>query len=48
MLNSIFQKKKIVDAAYTHTRGFMTSYRNVRYWLSDFRIGAKAVGREEI
>ena len=26
----------------------MTPYRNVRYWLSDFRSGCKAVGREEI
>ena len=26
----------------------MTPYRNVRYWLSDFRSGGKAVGREEI
>ena len=26
----------------------MTPYRNVRYWLSDFRSGGKAVGKEEI
>ena len=26
----------------------MTPYRNVRYWLSDFRSGGKAVGRKEI
>ena len=26
----------------------MTPYRNVHYWLSDFRNGGKAVGREEI
>ena len=26
----------------------MTPYRNVRYWLNDFRSGGKAVGREEI
>ena len=25
----------------------MTPYRNVRYWLSDFHSGGKAVGREE-
>ena len=37
-----------MDAAYTHTKGFMTPYRNIRYWLSDFRSGGKAVGREEI
>ncbi|KAL6338241.1 hypothetical protein AAG906_018504 [Vitis piasezkii] len=28
--------------------GFMAPYRNVRYWLSDFRSGGKAVGKEEI
>ena len=33
---------------HTHTRGFMAPYRNVRYWLSDFRSGGKAVGKEEI
>ncbi|KAL6343144.1 hypothetical protein AAG906_020933 [Vitis piasezkii] len=42
------QKYYLVDAAYTHTRGFMAPYRNVRYWLSDFRSGGKAVGKEEI
>ena len=26
----------------------MTPYRNVRYWLSDFRSGGKAVGKDEI
>ena len=26
----------------------MAPYRNVRYWLSDFRSGGKAVGKEEI
>ena len=26
----------------------MTPYRNVRYWLSDFCSGGKAIGREEI
>ena len=26
----------------------MTSYHNVCYWLSDFRSGGKAVGRNEI
>ncbi|GAV82961.1 DDE_4 domain-containing protein [Cephalotus follicularis] len=25
------------DIAYTYTRGFMTAYRKVRYWLGDFR-----------
>ncbi|KAL6311515.1 hypothetical protein AAG906_003153 [Vitis piasezkii] len=42
------EKYYLVDAAYTHTRGFMAPYRNVRYWLSDFRSGGKAVGKEEI
>ena len=37
-----------MDAAYTHTKGFMTPYRNVRYWLSDFLSGGKVVRREEI
>ena len=26
----------------------MAPYRNVRYWLSDFRSGGKAVGKKEI
>ena len=26
----------------------MTPFRNVRYWLSDFRSGGKVVGKEEI
>ena len=26
----------------------MAPYRNVRYWLSDFRSGSKVVGKEEI
>ncbi|XP_071738895.1 uncharacterized protein [Rutidosis leptorrhynchoides] len=30
-------KYYLCDAAYTHTRGFMAPYRNVRYWLGDFR-----------
>nr|KAJ0186063.1 hypothetical protein LSAT_V11C900484660 [Lactuca sativa] len=29
-------KYYLCDAAYTHTRGFMAPYRNVRYWLGDF------------
>ncbi|KAJ9702946.1 hypothetical protein PVL29_004619 [Vitis rotundifolia] len=28
--------------------GFMTPYRNMCYWLSDFRSGGKAVEKEEI
>ncbi|GKE13773.1 putative nuclease HARBI1, partial [Tanacetum coccineum] len=30
-------KYYVCDAAYMHTRGFMAPYRNVRYWLGDFR-----------
>ncbi|XP_012828551.1 PREDICTED: uncharacterized protein LOC105973631 [Erythranthe guttata] len=30
-------KYYLCDAAYTHTRGFMVPYRNVRYWLGDYR-----------
>ncbi|KAJ9542845.1 hypothetical protein OSB04_029351 [Centaurea solstitialis] len=30
-------KYYLCDAAYTCTRGFMTPYRNTRYWLPDFR-----------
>ncbi|GKB64727.1 Myb/SANT-like domain, harbinger transposase-derived nuclease domain protein [Tanacetum coccineum] len=30
-------KYYLCDATYAHTRGFMAPYRNVRYWLGDFR-----------
>ncbi|KAI3678458.1 hypothetical protein L6452_37752 [Arctium lappa] len=30
-------KYYLCDAAYTNTRGFIAPYRNVRYWLGDFR-----------
>ena len=30
-------KYYLCDAAYTNTRGFMTPYRNTRYWLADYR-----------
>ncbi|KAJ9546523.1 hypothetical protein OSB04_019066 [Centaurea solstitialis] len=30
-------KYYLCDAAYANTRGFMTPYRNTRYWLADFR-----------
>ncbi|GAV75064.1 LOW QUALITY PROTEIN: DDE_4 domain-containing protein, partial [Cephalotus follicularis] len=30
-------KYYLCDAAYTNTRGFMAPYRNIRYWLGDFR-----------
>ncbi|KAK2649451.1 hypothetical protein Ddye_016940, partial [Dipteronia dyeriana] len=41
-------KYYLVDAAYTHTKGFMAPYRHVRYWLNDFCSGGRARGREEI
>ncbi|XP_024043375.1 uncharacterized protein LOC112100031 [Citrus clementina] len=41
-------KYYLVDAAYSHTRGFMAPYRHVRYWFGDFRSGGRARGREEI
>ncbi|XP_076929330.1 uncharacterized protein LOC143593647 [Bidens hawaiensis] len=31
------EKYYLCDAAYAHIRGFMAPYRNVRYWLGDFR-----------
>ena len=37
-----------MDAAYTHTRGFMAPYRNARYWLNDFRSGGRANTKEEV
>ncbi|MFS7922654.1 putative harbinger transposase-derived nuclease domain-containing protein [Helianthus anomalus] len=36
----------LCDAAYTNTRGFMTPYRNTRYWLADFR-RQRALTKEE-
>ncbi|KAI3496792.1 hypothetical protein L1887_39168 [Cichorium endivia] len=30
-------KYYLCDAAYANTRGFMAPYRNIRYWLGDFR-----------
>lgn len=42
----IIGKYYLCDAAYTHTRGFMAPYRNVRYWLGDFR-RRRAVTKEE-
>ncbi|XP_047337289.1 uncharacterized protein LOC124941074 [Impatiens glandulifera] len=38
----------LCDAAYTHTRGFMSPYRNVRYWLADFQRGGRARTNEEL
>ncbi|KAI3815372.1 hypothetical protein L1987_15038 [Smallanthus sonchifolius] len=39
-------KYYLCDAAYTNTRGFMTPYRNTRYWLADFR-RRRALTKEE-
>ncbi|GKF79187.1 putative harbinger transposase-derived nuclease domain-containing protein, partial [Tanacetum coccineum] len=36
----------LCDAAYAHTRGFMEPYRNVRYWLGDFRRRRPLNGKE--
>ena len=41
-------KYYLVDAAYTHTKGFMAPFCHVCYWLNDFRSGGRARGREEI
>ncbi|KAJ9538100.1 hypothetical protein OSB04_030833 [Centaurea solstitialis] len=40
-------KYYLCDAAYTCTRGFMTPYRNTRYWLVDFR-RQRALTKEEM
>lgn len=37
-----------MDATYSHTRVFMAPYHNLRYWLDDFYIDGKDVGREEV
>ncbi|KAL7612654.1 hypothetical protein Lser_V15G08934 [Lactuca serriola] len=39
-------KYYLCDAAYINTRGFMAPYRNIRYWLADFRRG-RPLTREE-
>lgn len=36
-MNFFTEKYYLCDAAYAHIRGFMAPYRNVRYWLGDFR-----------
>ncbi|XP_010276161.1 PREDICTED: putative nuclease HARBI1 isoform X1 [Nelumbo nucifera] len=40
-------KYYLCDDAYMHTRGFMTPYRNARYWLPDFRDGPHPTTKEE-
>ncbi|KAK9050011.1 hypothetical protein SSX86_031020 [Deinandra increscens subsp. villosa] len=39
-------KYYLCDAAYTNTRGFLTPYRNTRYWLADFR-RRRPISKEE-
>ncbi|GJX29050.1 Myb/SANT-like domain, harbinger transposase-derived nuclease domain protein [Tanacetum coccineum] len=40
-------KYYLCDAAYALTRGFMAPYRNVRYWLGDFRRRRPLNGKEK-
>ncbi|XP_024980897.1 uncharacterized protein LOC112517752 [Cynara cardunculus var. scolymus] len=40
------EKYYLCDAAYANTRGFLTPYRNTRYWLADFR-RRRALTKEE-
>ncbi|KAL4581234.1 hypothetical protein LXL04_017444 [Taraxacum kok-saghyz] len=39
-------KYYLCDAAYANTRGFLSPYRNTRYWLADFR-RRRALTKEE-
>lgn len=39
-------KYYLCDAAYTNTQGFLSPYRNTRYWLADFR-RRRALNRKE-
>ncbi|XP_074348641.1 uncharacterized protein LOC141687308 [Apium graveolens] len=39
-------KYYLCDAAYTNTRGYLTPYRNTRYWLADFH-RQRALSKEE-
>ncbi|GAV92359.1 DDE_4 domain-containing protein, partial [Cephalotus follicularis] len=39
-------KYYLCDVAYAKTRGFLAPYRNVRYWLGDFR-RRRAMTKEE-
>ncbi|XP_052623631.1 uncharacterized protein LOC122196073 [Lactuca sativa] len=41
-------KYYLCDVAYAHTRGFMVSYHNVRYWLGDFRQRRALTNKEKI
>ncbi|KAK1271827.1 hypothetical protein QJS04_geneDACA012701 [Acorus gramineus] len=41
-------KYYLVDAGYTNKRGFIAPYRNVRYWLGDYRGRATPQNKEEV
>ncbi|KAK1258384.1 hypothetical protein QJS04_geneDACA007000 [Acorus gramineus] len=41
-------KYYLVDAGYTNRRGFLAPYRNVRYWLGDYRRGSGPRNKEEL
>ncbi|KAK9071725.1 hypothetical protein SSX86_008154 [Deinandra increscens subsp. villosa] len=43
---TFIDKYYLCDAAYTNTRGFLTPYRNTRYWLADFR-RRRPISKEE-
>ncbi|KAK1279795.1 hypothetical protein QJS04_geneDACA021235 [Acorus gramineus] len=42
------RKYYLVDAGYTNKRGFLAPYRNVRYWLGDYRGRATPQNKEEV
>lgn len=44
---NIVGKYYLCDAAYTNTRGFLSPFKNARYWLKDFRNGGGPRSREE-
>lgn len=41
-------KYYLCDVAYTHTHDFVAPFRNVRYWLADFRSGGRPKTKEEL
>ncbi|KAK1258226.1 hypothetical protein QJS04_geneDACA020730 [Acorus gramineus] len=42
------RKYYLVDAGYTNKRGFLAPYRNVRYWLGDYRGRSTPQNKEEV
>ncbi|XP_074356155.1 uncharacterized protein LOC141695845 [Apium graveolens] len=46
VVDTDFDKYYLCDAAYANTRGFITPYKNTRYWQVDFR-GRRALTKEE-